>query len=145
MNKTPNLSRRDFIKLSTNALFGLAGLLGLGGLIRYFSFLPDPGPPVEFDLGDVAGYPIGSHTVRPDIPAVIYNRGGEVMVYSLTCTHLGCTVEQDGGEFACPCHGSRFDKNGVVLKGPAQKPLQKLRVDVLEDNTLRLYTDGGRK
>jgi len=145
MNKTPNLSRRDFIKLFTNALFGLAGLLGLGGLIRYFSYLPDPGPPTEFDLGDVAGYPVGSRTLRLDIPAVIYNRGSEIVAYSLICTHLGCTIETDGDEFACPCHGSRFDKNGVVVKGPAQRPLQKLRVNVLEDNKLRLYTDGGRK
>ena len=145
MNKTPNLSRRDFIKLSTNVLFGLSGLLGLGGLVRYFSYLPDPGPPTEFDLGDVASYPAGSRTLRLDIPAVIHNREGEIVAYSLICTHLGCTIEHDGDEFACPCHGSRFDKNGVVLKGPAQRSLQKLRVDVLEDNTLRLYSAGGRK
>jgi len=145
MNETPYLSRRDFIKFSTHALFGLAGLLGLGGLIRYFSYLPDPGPPTEFDLGDVASYPVGSRSLRLDIPAVIHNREGEIVAYSLICTHLGCTIENDGDEFACPCHGSRFDKNGVVLKGPAQRPLQKLRVNVLEDNTLRLYTDGGRK
>ena len=145
MNKTPNLSRRDFIKLSTNALFGLGGLLGLSGLVRYFSFLPDPGPPTEFDLGNVASYPVGSRSLRLEIPAVIHNREGEIVAYSLICTHLGCTIENDGDEFACPCHGSRFDKDGVVLKGPAQRPLQKLRVNVLEDNTLRLYTDGGRK
>ena len=140
MNKTPNLSRRDFIKLSTNALFGLGGLLGLGGLIRYFSYLPDPGPPTEFDLGDIAGYPVGSRTIRSDIPVVIYNRAGEFVAYSLICTHLGCTIEQDGDEFACPCHGSRFGRHGVMLQGPAQKPLKKLRVEVLEDNTLRLHT-----
>ena len=145
MKKTLHLSRRDFIKLSTNALFGLSGLLGLGGLVRYFSYLPDPGPPTEFDLGDVASYPVGSRSLRLDIPAVIHNREGEIVAYSLICTHLGCTIENDGDEFTCPCHGSRFDKNGVVLKGPAQRSLQKLRVDVLEDNTLRLYTDGGRK
>ena len=43
-----NLSRRDFLKLSTNALFGLSGLLGLGGLFRYFNYYP-PEAPVEFD------------------------------------------------------------------------------------------------
>ena len=145
MNKTPNLSRRDFIKLSTNALFGLSGLLGLGGLVRYFSYLPDPGPPTEFDLGDVASYPVGSRSLRLDIPAVIHNREGEIVAYSLICTHLGCTTENDDDEFTCPCHGSRFDKDGMVLKGPTQKSLQKLRVDILEDNTLRLYTDGDRK
>jgi cytochrome b6-f complex iron-sulfur subunit len=140
MKKQTPLSRRDFVKLSTNALFGLGGLLSLGGLVRYFSYLPDPGPPTEFDLGDISNFPVGSRTVRDDIPAVIYNRDGEIAAYSLICTHLGCTIEADGDGFACPCHGSRFDRNGTVLKSPASKPLKKLRVDLLEDNALRLYT-----
>jgi cytochrome b6-f complex iron-sulfur subunit len=140
MNRPIRFSRRDFIKLSTSALFSLSGLLGLGGLVRYFSYLSEPEQPTEFNLGDAASYPIGSSTIRNDIPAVIYNREGEIMAYSLTCTHLGCTIEKDGEGFACPCHGSRFDKNGMILAGPAQKQLKKLRVDVLEDHTLRLYT-----
>ena len=142
MKKLTHLSRRDFLKISTNALFGLSGLMGLGGLIRYFSYLPQPEAPTEFDLGNVAEYPIGSRTLRSDIPAVIYNQSGEIVAYSLVCTHLGCTVEVDGDGFTCPCHGSRFDQNGMVLKSPAQKPLRKLRVELTEDNTLRLYTNG---
>jgi len=139
MEKIPHLSRRDFIKLSTNVLFGLAGMLGLGGLVRYFSFLPDPGPLGEFDLGDAAGYPVGSRTLRLDIPAVIYNHAGEITAYSLTCTHLGCTLEPDGEAFTCPCHGSRFDSDGAVLGGPALKPLHRLRVEILENNTLKVH------
>jgi Rieske Fe-S protein len=138
MNK---LSRRDFIKLSTNALFGLGGIIGLGGLFRYFNYFP-PEAPVEFDLGDIANFPVGSRTIRSDIPAVIYNNAGEVVAQSLVCTHLGCTIAENGAEFACPCHGSRFDENGAVLKGPAQKPLKNLRVEILEDGTLKLYTKG---
>ena len=140
MNKPTRLSRRDFIKLSINALFSLSGLLGLSGLARYFSYLPEPETRTEFDLGDVANYPVGSFTVRSDIPAVVYNRDGVIAAYSLICTHLGCTIGDDGNGFTCPCHGSRFDKNGAVKKSPAQKPLKKLRVEVLEDNTLRVYT-----
>jgi cytochrome b6-f complex iron-sulfur subunit len=132
-------TRRDFLKLITNALFGLSGLLGLGGLARFFSYQPNQGPPTEFDLGEAANFPVGSRTLRLDIPAVVYNNGGEYIAYSLTCTHLGCTVEEDGEGFACPCHGSQFDKDGAVLGGPAKKPLRQLRVDVTEDNTLRLY------
>lgn len=137
MNK---LSRRDFIKLSTHALFGLSGLLGLGGLIRYFSFLPAPESPTEYDLGEAANYPAGSRTIRRDIPAVIDNRDGVIVAYGLTCTHLGCIVEEDRDGFACPCHGSLYDADGAVLQGPAQKPLKKLRVEVLENNSLKLYT-----
>jgi cytochrome b6-f complex iron-sulfur subunit len=133
-------TRRDFLKLITNALFGLSGLLGLGSLARFFSYQPDPGPPTEFDLGDAGIFPSGSRTLRLDIPAVIYNTENEYAAYSLTCTHLGCTVEEDGEGFACPCHDSRFGGDGMVLAGPAKKPLRKLRVELMEDNTLRLYT-----
>jgi cytochrome b6-f complex iron-sulfur subunit len=145
MNDTSNLTRRDFIKLSIKFLFGVGGLLGLGGLVRFLGYQSDPGPPSEYDLGDAAKYPVGSRTVRADIPAVIYNRAGEITAYSLTCTHLGCTVEEDGEVFTCPCHGSRFNIDGEVLKGPAQKPLRCLEVELLEDFTLRLYTDRGLK
>jgi cytochrome b6-f complex iron-sulfur subunit len=136
------LSRRDFLRVFTKFLFGLAGLLGLGGLIRFFSYQPDPGPPTEFDLGDAYNFPYNTRTVLPDIPAVIYNNKGIFVAYSLTCTHLGCTIEPDGEEgFTCPCHGSRYTKDGLVLKGPATKPLRQLRLETLEDHTLRLYTN----
>jgi len=58
----------------------------------------------------------------------------------LICTHLGCTVEQKDGTFACPCHGSRFDVNGKVMHGPAAKPLQSLRVEVTTEGNLKLFT-----
>jgi cytochrome b6-f complex iron-sulfur subunit len=141
MNKASRISRRDFIKLSTNVLFSLGGLLGLGGLVRYFSYYP-PETPVEFDLGDVANYPVGSRTIRSDIPAVIFNKDGQIFAKSLVCSHLGCTVAQSATGFDCPCHGSRYDENGNVLAGPAQKPLTNFRVEILEDNTLRLHTKG---
>lgn len=141
MNKTTRISRRDFIKLSTNTLFGLSGLLGLAGLIRYFNYYA-PEAPVEFDLGEIANYPVGSRTVRSDIPAVIHNWDGKIVAHSLICTHLGCTITENGVEFECPCHGSRFDENGAVLAGPAQQPLKNLRVELLDNNTLRLHTKG---
>jgi hypothetical protein len=48
MTMKADLSRRDFIRLSTRTLLGLGAILGLGGLIRYFSFEPDQGPPSVF-------------------------------------------------------------------------------------------------
>jgi len=145
MNDAHSLTRRDFLKITIKFLFGVGGLIGVGGLVRFLSYQSDPGHPSEFDLGDAANYSEGSRTIRADIPAVIYNRGGKFTAYSLTCTHLGCTVEEDGEAFACPCHGSRFNLDGEVLKGPAQKPLRMLEVELQEDHTLRLYTNRGKK
>ena len=140
MNKTARISRRDFIKISTDALFWLSGLLALGGLVRYFGYLPEPEAPTEFELGDAAGYPVGSRTIREDIPAVIQNKAGKIIAHSLVCTHLGCTVEEKGDGFACPCHGSRFEADGALLEGPAQRPLKALRVETSVNQTLTLYT-----
>ena len=140
MNKSLNISRRNFIKFVTQSLFGISGLLGLGGLARFFSYEPEPEIPSMFDIGNISNYPAGSRTVRADIPAVIYNHVGEFIAYSLICTHLGCSVEAKDEGFACPCHGSRFGQDGQVLEGPAQRSLKKMRVEILEDQTLRLHT-----
>ena len=37
------------------------------------------------------------------------------------CPHLGCALKWNSAEHSwdCPCHGSRFDKNGTVLDNPA--------------------------
>ena len=145
MKDTSQFTRRDFIKLSTNLLIGLGGLLGLGFLVRYLNYRTSPETPNEFDLGAASTYPIGSHAIRADIPAIIYNRSGVIIAYTLACTHLGCTVEETDNGFTCPCHGSRFNQDGEVIKGPAQKPLRKLRIEMQEDNTVKLFTDrGGR-
>ncbi len=41
------------------------------------------------------------------------------------CSHLGCALKWNPYEHSwdCPCHGSRFDKNGNVLNSPAIKTL----------------------
>ncbi|MCS7039941.1 MAG: Rieske 2Fe-2S domain-containing protein [Anaerolineae bacterium] len=48
------------------------------------------------------------------------------------CTHLGCAVPwvEEEGQFHCPCHGSRFNRVGEVIGGPAPRPLDTFPVTV---------------
>ena len=42
------------------------------------------------------------------------------------CTHEGCTVSgADGATYVCPCHGSRYGRNGQVVRGPATASLRQ--------------------
>ncbi len=58
------------------------------------------------------------------------------------CTHLGCTPRLDGNAFNCPCHGSRFARDGAVLSGPAARPLQRAFVGRATNG--RLFIDRRR-
>ena len=40
----------------------------------------------------------------------------------------GCTVDVHGERLVCPCHGSTYNRSGEVLKGPAQRALQRYAV-----------------
>jgi Rieske Fe-S protein len=47
--------------------------------------------------------------------------------FSMACTHEGCLLEiTNGQQFDCPCHFSRFAKDGSVVQGPATRSLQRL-------------------
>ena len=42
------------------------------------------------------------------------------------CSHQSCRVTgADGTAYVCPCHGSRYDRNGRVLNGPATAALRQ--------------------
>lgn len=55
-------------------------------------------------------------------------------VLSAICTHQGCVVSGfTGGIYVCPCHGSEYDTNGVVIKGPASASLPKFAAQYAND------------
>jgi cytochrome b6-f complex iron-sulfur subunit len=136
-----SISRRDFLKIASAAILTLSGLLGVEGLFRFLDTQTGPLPPTDFDLGPAGNYMPGSRTVLADIPALLVHTQSGFSAISLVCTHLGCTVESKPEGFNCPCHGSRFDLQGSITRGPASKPLNSLRTGITSDGKLHVYTN----
>jgi glycine/D-amino acid oxidase-like deaminating enzyme/nitrite reductase/ring-hydroxylating ferredoxin subunit len=57
--------------------------------------------------------------------AVYRDESGQLYRRSAVCTHLGCIVSWNAAAstWDCPCHGSRFDRFGIVVNGPAVSDL----------------------
>ncbi|CAK0861581.1 unnamed protein product [Prorocentrum cordatum] len=56
------------------------------------------------------------------------------------CTHLGCIApwNEVQQKFVCPCHGSQYDPDGTVLRGPAPHSLALAHVEVVDKGNVRL-------
>ncbi|MEX2273963.1 MAG: universal stress protein [Actinomycetota bacterium] len=60
--------------------------------------------------------------------AVFRDDAGELHRLNPRCSHLGCTVGWNDADrtWDCPCHGSRYATDGMVVNGPAQRALEPL-------------------
>lgn len=64
---------------------------------------------------------------QPDI--VVRHDDGSLSAFSAVCTHAGCTVEFQGGQIICPCHGGTYDsETGGVTGGPPPSGLARRRI-----------------
>jgi glycine/D-amino acid oxidase-like deaminating enzyme/nitrite reductase/ring-hydroxylating ferredoxin subunit len=63
--------------------------------------------------------------------AVYRDEHGALHERSAVCPHLGCIVGWNDAEktWDCPCHGSRFNRHGEVLSGPANRGLTSVKAD----------------
>mmetsp|Transcript_26206 Transcript_26206/g.56779 ORF Transcript_26206/g.56779 Transcript_26206/m.56779 type:complete len:268 (-) Transcript_26206:100-903(-) len=59
----------------------------------------------------------------------------ESFALNAICTHLGCVVpwSEANNKFMCPCHGSQYDPDGAVIRGPAPLPLALAHVNEAND------------
>ncbi len=81
-------------------------------------------PPRRFPIGRPRDFAPSSATYLSEHRLFVFNTSEGFFALSAVCTHLGCTVRDNGPEgFVCPCHGSRYDREGQVTNGPAPWPL----------------------
>ncbi len=134
--QTPH-ERRDFLGLAaiwsacTTLVVAMLGALRL----PMPAVFPESDSRVKLGMLDLfTGVPV---TPFPEQQLWVFSDDGGLYSISAICTHLGCVVaRQEEGAFFCPCHGSRFDAHGNVVKGPAPKALLHLELTVSPDGQL---------
>ena len=107
-------SRREFFLIGCSAV----GLASAGFVVSTFRYLVPTvlyEPPARFTVGNPDQFPPGSVTFLADRRVFLFHGPDGFFAISSICTHLGCNVKRTKVGFACPCHGSRFDKNGRVV------------------------------
>jgi Rieske Fe-S protein len=56
------------------------------------------------------------------------------MAIDAVCTHEGCTITgAQGSDYVCPCHGSRYTRDGRVIGGPAMANLRQYSTTFAND------------
>lgn len=84
--------------------------------------------------------PGGSLRIRPageSLPVyVLALDNGEYAAVSPICTHQGCTVDIAGRHLVCPCHGSTYERDGTVVRGPAPESLRRFPVQRTDDGII---------
>ena len=71
----------------------------------------------------------------PEARGYLVNVGGDdVLALSETCPHLGCRVPFIDGtnRFECPCHGSKFTREGDYVEGPAPRGMDEYATEIVD-------------
>jgi Rieske Fe-S protein len=155
------LSRRDFIKVTTGIVGGIIGAV-VGLPVVYYLIDPalkpggkeawipigrledmEVGKPYPFSFTRVqvngwertatshAGYALH----RSEDP-------NDLLILNSRCTHLACTVNwsETAQAYLCPCHDAKFSPSGEVLDGPPPRPLDRYdEFRLTDDGVLEIY------
>ncbi|WP_052664862.1 ubiquinol-cytochrome c reductase iron-sulfur subunit [Nitriliruptor alkaliphilus] len=159
----PAVTRRSFLRYSLGGAVGTGlGGFALGSL----GFLyPRPGDELTGPHALGAAADLVSELVATRIPirvpaggvslvlwdptreaqAATYGRDHAVLgdvglmaLYTQRCVHLGCAVPwcQTSQWWECPCHGSRYNRLGEWVRGPAPRGLDRYASSIDDAGTL---------
>jgi cytochrome b6-f complex iron-sulfur subunit len=149
------MGRRQFMNLLT---FGSITGVALGALypvVKYFIPPSSGGAGGGITAKDALGNDIivsdflASHNtgdrvlaqgLKGDPTYIVVESESSLADYGLNavCTHLGCVVPWNANEnkFICPCHGSQYNSEGKVVRGPAPLSLALVHTDNVDDKVV---------
>lgn len=148
----PSMGRRQFMNLLAGGSIGVTVLGALYPVVQYF--VPPStsgkggGVTAKDALGNdviasqfLAGHQAGDRALaqglKGDPTYIVVTDNKEIASFGLNavCTHLGCVVPWNVAEnkFMCPCHGSQYNNEGKVVRGPAPLSLALVHTEVSDD------------
>ena len=147
--KPPGSTRRELLNYAWLASLGIL-TAQIAGISLYLS-LP------RFGEGEFGGIiEIGPVSELPEVDSPPINNPdgkfwlmitseGLLALYKV-CTHLDCLIHWDEQErsFICPCHGSRFDRTGTYVSGPAPRSLDRFVAQVVSIDGMLLFETDSR-
>jgi len=136
--KGGDVSRRDFLNEITLGALGIAGLGSVAITYQYFAPNVLFEPSTTFRAGSPDLYPVDSVTYLQDQQVYIVRTSQGFYAVSAVCTHLGCITQwkPDADQIRCPCHGSKFMRDGTKVEGPAPRPLPHFAISLTADGEL---------
>jgi cytochrome b6-f complex iron-sulfur subunit len=98
------------------------------GMMRMPKAAVLPSPSKKFRVGIPDTLQSGEALVPVGRTTALFRDSEGVYAISIVCTHLGCIVKPTANGFECPCHGSAYAADGSVVRGPAPRSLDWLKV-----------------
>jgi cytochrome b6-f complex iron-sulfur subunit len=142
------MNRREFLTYAWGAALGL---LLLETTVGMFQFMYPRFKAGEFGgkffVGPVSSLPPTDAPPLPEVAGKFWlvntTDDGPKALY-MVCTHLGCLYKwaQSNNRFECPCHGSKFSREGFYIEGPAPRSLDTFLLT--EENGI-VVVDTGKK
>ncbi|HEC24326.1 MAG TPA: hypothetical protein ENI95_15570 [Chloroflexi bacterium] len=132
------LNRREFLFYIWGASMALT-MAGSAGAILWFAY-------PRFREGEFGGQFTLPVSVLPPVDGtpeenpqgrfwLVSTDEGVLALYKV-CTHLGCLYKwtPNNNRFECPCHGSKFTRDGYWIEGPAPRHLDRFVIRAVDAN-----------
>lgn len=141
------MTARSFLKILLILLSAAAASLLAWGIGRFALFSSGVGRrrELEHEMLERLQAEIPLHVPEAGVWLLKKTGRSEISALDDQCTHLGCRYawSTQTSRFECPCHGSTFDMDGHVMRGPATQPLQRLSVHIKPGENPRLLGGSG--
>ena len=123
------MDRRQFITLTA-----VASLCAVGCPVLAIQ----DGSEQVIDAGPVSNYSKdGVYDAYRSLGFFVIRSGGKLIALSSICTHRQVQLKMEPDcSFYCKRHGSTFDPNGHVTKGPASRDLPRLSTSISDSGHL---------